>query len=189
VIGRAGRRCITIVAVLAAVSACGRKGPPQPPLRPVPGHVTDLAAARAEERITLTLTVPKANRDGTTPSAVQHIEIYVLETPATAPAPTSAQVVEGGQLLTSIDVRPEDAIRAPGDPPDRRPAPGDAAQFVDVLGGRTLGVPDAPTRHYVAVGVTGRRRGEASVVVSVLLSKGPLDIAQGEAVLHGSDRE
>ena len=170
-IARVARLGITGLVVLAGVSACGRKGPPQPPLRPIPGHVTDLAATRVEERITLTFSVPRANRDGSTPSAVQHIEIYVLETPATAPVPTPEKVIEADRLLTSIDVRPADAVRAPGDPPDTRPGPGEQARFVDVLTGRPVGVADAPTRHYVAIGVTGNRRGAPSLVTSVALAK------------------
>ena len=174
-IGRFVRLAIAGIAVLAAVSACGRKGPPLPPLRPIPGHVADLAAARVDDRITLTFTVPKANRDGTTPSVVEHVELYVLETPANAPAPTPAQVLAADKLLTSVDVRPVDVPRGSGDPPDRRPAAGEAAQFVDVLGARPVGVPDAPTRHYIAIGITGKRRGEPSLVTSVPLSKAPVE--------------
>jgi hypothetical protein len=179
---RVARLGITAIVVLAALSACGRKGPPQPPFRPIPGHVTDLAATRAEDRITLTLTVPRANRDGSTPSAVQHIEIYVLETAAAAPVPTPEQVIAGDRLLTSIDVRAADAVRSPADPPDRRPMPGEKTQFVDVLSGRPIGVADAPTRHYVAIGVTGNRKGAPSLVTSVPLSKPP-------EVLHLRQRE
>ena len=164
---------ITGIVVLAAVSACGRKGPPLPPLRPVPGHVTDLAATRVDERVTLAFTVPRANRDGSTPSAVQHVEIYVLETAVNDPVPTPEKVLEADRLLTSIDVRPADVVRAPGDPPDTRPGAGEKAQFVDVLAGRPVGVADAPTRHYVAVGVTANRRGAPSLVTSVPLSKAP----------------
>jgi hypothetical protein len=120
---------------------------------------------------------------------VQQVEIYVLETAASAPAPSPEEVLKADRLLTSIDVRPADAIRAPGDPPDRRPGPGEAAQFVDVLAGRPLGVPDAPTRHYVAIGVTGNRRGAPSVVTSVPLSKAPFDFARGRPVLRASNRE
>lgn len=163
--------CAAGVAALVVTSGCGRKGPPLPPLRPVPGHVTDLAAVRTDDRVTLTFTVPAANRDGSRPSVVEHIEIYMMETAAGAPAPTPAQVVTPDHLLTSIDVRPPDAARAPGDPPDRRPIAGEKSQFVDVVTGRSVGAPDAPTRHYVAIGVTGRRRGEASLVVSVPLSR------------------
>jgi predicted small lipoprotein YifL len=192
---RVARLGITGIVVLAAVSACGRKGNPLPPLRPVPGHVTDLAAKRTEDRVTLTFTVPKANRDGTLPSAVEHLEIYVLETAANAPAPTPAQVIEGDRLLTSIDVRPADAMRAAGDPPDKRPGAGEQATWIDVLKG-PVGVPDAPTRHYVVIGVTAKRRGDPSLVTSVPLSKAPdvaqgrsFGVAQGGPVLRGGDRE
>lgn len=186
---RVASLAITAVVVLAVVSACGRKGPPLPPLRPIPGHVTDLVAKRAEDRVTLTFTIPRANRDGSTPSAVQHVEIYVLETAAGAPAPTPEKVIEGDRLLTSIDVRPADAMRAAGDPPDKRPGPGDPAQFVDVLVGTSIGAADAPTRHYVAIGVTGNRRGAPSLVTSVPLSKPPFDVAQGGPVLRATNRE
>lgn len=184
---RVARLGITSIVVLAAVSACGRKGNPLPPLRPVPGHVTDLVAKRNEDRVTLTFTIPKANRDGTTPSAVERIELYVLDTAASAPAPTPAQVIGGDQLLTSIDVRPADAMRAPGDPPDKRPGPGEAATWVDVLKG-PVGVPDAPTRHYVVVGVTGKRRGDPSLVTSVPLSKAPVGVARGGPILRAGNR-
>jgi len=167
--------------LILAAAGCGRKGPPLPPLRPVPGPIADLAASRDDDRITLTFTVPKANRDGTSPSAVQAIEIYVLEAAATDPAPTPAQVVAGNRLLTSVDVRPPDAMRAPGDPPDRRPGAGEPAQFVDVLTGRTIDVAGAPTRHYVAIGVAGRRRGDPSRVVSVPLARAPARLARRAA--------
>ena len=179
-IGRAVRLGIAGIAALAVVSACGRKGPPLPPLRPTPGHVADLAATRVDDRVTLTFTVPKANRDGSTPSVVQHVEIYVLETPANAPVPTPAQVLAADKLLTSVDVRPAEVPRGSGDPPDRRPAAGEGAQFVDVLGARPVGVPDAPTRHYIAIGITGNRRGEPSLVTSVLLSKDFLRVPDDE---------
>ncbi len=170
---RAWSRGAAALAILMLAFGCGRKGPPLPPLRPLPGPIPDLAATRTDDRVTLTFTVPKANRDGSTPSVVAQVEIYVMETAPGAPAPTVAQVVTPDHLLTSLDVRPADSVRAPGDSPDRRSGPGEPAQFVDVVTGRVLGAPDAPTRHYVAIGVTGRRRGDPSPVVSVSLVKPP----------------
>lgn len=171
----AGVRALAVAGAvtLGVVCACGRKGPPLAPLRPVPGTVTDLAATRAGSRVTLTFTVPKANRDGSTPAAIQHIEIYVLEAPAGGAPPTPAAVLAADHLLTSVDVRPADAVRGPDDPPDRRPGAGDRAQFVDMLTQPAVDTPGAPTRHYVAVGVVGRRRGDVSVVVSVPLARVP----------------
>jgi hypothetical protein len=162
---------VASLAAIAVTAACGRKGPPLPPLRPVPGPIAGFAAQRVDDRITITFTVPKANRDGSTPSAIEHVEIYVLETPAGAPPPTPAQVLAADNLLTSVDVRPADAVPAPAGPPDLRPGAGESAQFVDVISRPDLGTPTAPTRHYVAVGVTGRRKGDASAVVSVPLAR------------------
>jgi len=169
-----------LAALLLAGTGCGRKGPPLPPLRPVAGPISDLTAARTDDRVTLTFTIPRTNRDGSTPSAVQHIEIYMTETAPDAPAPTVAQILAADHLLTSIDVRPRDAVAAKGDPPDRRPIPGEKHQFVDVVTGRTLGAPDAPTRHYLVIGVVSKRKGDPSSVVSVPLSRTPDVLHAGE---------
>lgn len=177
--GAAGRRLVVAGLAVMALAACGRKGPPLAPLRPIPGAIAGFAAQRVDDRITLSFTVPKANRDGSTPSAVEHVEIYVLEAAAGAPAPTPAQVLAADNLLTSVDVRPADSVRAPGDPPDRRPGAGEPGQFVDVVTRPNLGTAGAPTRHYVAVGVSGRRKGEASPVVSVPLSRAPSVLRAG----------
>ena len=48
-----------------------------------------------------------------------------------------------------------------------------ALASLEHLEGRPVGVADAPTRHYVAVGVTANRRGAPSLVTSVPLSKAP----------------
>jgi hypothetical protein len=59
---RAG--CAALAAVLAAALAgCGTPGAPQPPSLNLPDRVTDLAATRAGDLVTLTWTMPKRNTD------------------------------------------------------------------------------------------------------------------------------
>jgi predicted small lipoprotein YifL len=169
-----------IALLLLTGAGCGRKGPPLPPLRPISGPISDLTAARTDDRVTLTFTIPRTNRDGSTPSAVQHIEIYMMETAPGAAVPSVMEILAADHLLTSIDVRPRDAVAAKGDPPDRRPIPGEKHQFVDVVTGRTPGAPDAPTRHYLAIGVVSKRKGDPSPVVSVPLSRTPDVLHAGE---------
>ncbi len=51
------------VALAAALSGCGTPGAPQPPSLNLPARVTDLAAVRTGNRVTLTFTVPARNTD------------------------------------------------------------------------------------------------------------------------------
>jgi len=51
------------VALAAAAAGCGTPGAPQPPSLKLPDRVTDLAATRAGELVTLTWTMPKRNTD------------------------------------------------------------------------------------------------------------------------------
>lgn len=82
----------------AAMAACGKKGNPLPPLRPVPARIADLTAVRTQDRITLHFTVPAANLDGTTPAAIDRVDIYRVilppgAVPDAAPAPGLAPAV------------------------------------------------------------------------------------------------
>jgi predicted small lipoprotein YifL len=165
------------ILVLCTCAACGQKGPPLPPLRPVPVAVSDLAAVRRDDRVTLSLTIPGANFDGSTPPAIDRVEIYGTTTPAAAPPTTRQQLLDQKYVLTTIAVRPASAAPTakpdakPDTKPDTRPAPGTAVTFVD-----TVKVDPAAgdlTRYYTAVGFAGRRRGATMGVVSVPLTKYP----------------
>jgi hypothetical protein len=59
-------QCAALAAMLAAalsLTGCGTPGAPQPPSLNLPDRVTDLAASRAGNQITLTWTMPKKNTD------------------------------------------------------------------------------------------------------------------------------
>lgn len=158
---------------LCLSAACGKQGPPLAPLRPIPAPVADLSASRIVDRITLRLTIPATNRDGSTPPAVERVEIYRLEAAAAATAPTVALILEVKNLLTTIDVRPPKPAAPAAGTPDARPSPGDKVSFVDAIGTNPRGAADSPVRHYVAVAFAGRRRSPPSPTVSVPLSRNP----------------
>lgn len=167
---------ILIAAALVALplAGCGKKGPPQAPLRRSPARVTDAEARRLADRIELRFTVPATNSDGSTPPTVQRVEVYRLTLPAAAPAPTIAQVTASSNLKSTVTVRPPaEEGAAPPATPDLRPAPGEIATVVDMLSGDKAGSADAPVAHYVVVGLTGRRRGPTSPIVSVPLGALP----------------
>jgi hypothetical protein len=168
------------IAILCGAWACGKKGPPQAPLRPVPTMAAGFSIERAGTAVTLRFTVPDGNLDGSTPPAADRVDLFGLSKAADAPPPTPAELLVPANLLKSIAVRPPDAspdasnatpAPKPEAKPDTRPAPGEAASFVE-----TVATPDPATpmlRYYAAVSAAGRRRGPLSPVLHVPLSVSP----------------
>ncbi len=62
--------------VLVLLAACGRKGPPLPPLVRVPVAPAELSATRRGDTIALEFIVPSANTDGTRPANIERVEVY-----------------------------------------------------------------------------------------------------------------
>jgi hypothetical protein len=167
--------------------ACGKKGPPLPPLVKLPVAPSDLTAVRRADTVDLQLTVPNANTDSSRPANVARVEVYALTGPATVSA---ADVLRQGTKVASI------AVKAPRDP-NATFDPGDPDQFeADVEPPEGVGldqgavahvqealtVPDVPAaapatatvRSYVGVGITTRgRRGPSSGRVAVPLVPSP----------------
>ena len=164
------------LALAILVAACGKAGPPLPPLRPAPGRIADLTADRADDRVEIRFTVPPANADGSTPSAIERVEVYGVSLAASAPAPTIQQVLAQKNLKARINVRrpPKEAEGAttptptptptpPAKPLD--PLPGDPVVYRDPIAASERGA-SAPIRYYAVVAVAGRNR--RSVPASVL---------------------
>lgn len=161
---------VALAAGLCA-AACGHKGPPLAPLRPVPAAVSGWSAERAGMAVRLRFTIPGQNMDRSTPPAVDRVDIYALTRPADAPAPVAADLAVPANLVGTVVVRPL-APDQPGASADPRPAAGDAALFVDAV--RTADAADAGAlRYYAAVPAAGRRRGPVSPVLRVPLAGGP----------------
>ncbi|HWP99501.1 MAG TPA: hypothetical protein VNK92_03430, partial [Vicinamibacterales bacterium] len=76
--GRSRAAAVLVGLLLAALAACGKKGPPLPPLRPVPGAVADLTARRLGSEVHLAFKPPAANQDGSRPADVARIEVFAL---------------------------------------------------------------------------------------------------------------
>ena len=160
---------IAVAAAGASGAGCGKKGPPLPPLRPIPAPVANFSAERDGERVTLRFAVPKSNADGTTPVAIDRVEIYAVTLTDAAKPPAANQAAVAANLLATIAVQP-----APADAPapkttPKLPAPGEVVQHVDAV--KLL--PDAAAtvaRAYVAVPAVGRRRAGMSPVLVVPLA-------------------
>lgn len=137
---RAGMIALALGVVVAA--GCGKKAPPLPPLRPVPGPVTSVSARRVDGRIEIRFTIPSTNTDRTSPAAVSRVEIYARSAPADSPRPIKEQIVLRDDLVGTVDVKPPptDADKdreaqpdAPPPPPDHRPGVGDPTVFTETL--------------------------------------------------------
>jgi len=152
-----------------AAAACGHKGKPLPPLRPIPAAVADFAAEREGAAVRLQFTVPDANQDGSAPPAVDRLDIFAVSRAATEPAPAAADVTADANHLATITVRADDS--KPGAPPDLRPAAGEIARHLDPVTG--VGAEPAAVRYYVVVPAAGRRRGRVSPVLAVPLGASP----------------
>jgi hypothetical protein len=104
--------------ICLAATACGKKGPPLPPLVKQPQAPTEVSAARHGDTVDVKLVVPQANVDGSRPANVARVDVYAITAPPTA---TEDQILKLGTKIGSI------AVKAPRDPnktiePDESPA-------------------------------------------------------------------
>lgn len=132
-----------VYVLLLAGMACGSKGPPLAPLRPVPAVVADVRAARLADVVQLQFTVPAANADGTQPADVARVDVFALTGEAVGPGDRPLTVRELETLATrvaSIDVQPpplltedEEAETAVAVTEDPRPAQGTVVRVEETL--------------------------------------------------------
>jgi len=140
-------RALFIGTALASgvVAGCGLKGPPLPPLRPVPVAPTEVFVHRVGDRVTLRLTVPATNADAETAVSISAVQIYARTLPYGSPPPSAAQLVDRDNLVGTIEVRPAPppadesappgaaAPAAPAASPDPRPGPGETAVWSETI--------------------------------------------------------
>lgn len=140
-------RAAAAALAICTLVACGKKGPPLPPLRPVPGPVADLAARRAGAEVRFTYKVPAQNVDGSRPVSLQRLEVYAVTVAADAQVPRNVDLMVPKYLVATIPVRPvagegqasaaaaTSASQAPDSEKktDPRPAPGEVGIFVEEL--------------------------------------------------------
>lgn len=123
-----GRWKLVVGSLLAAsvvASACGKKGPPLAPIVHIPSAVEQVEVRRQGNDVSLTVTVPSKNIDGSAPVDIGRIEIYGYTGNT---APPRARFFEVGTLVGTITV-PE---QKPDAPPIEAPPPG-----TPVPGGKT----------------------------------------------------
>jgi hypothetical protein len=97
------------VLLLVVCAACGRKGPPLPPLVRTPSPPAELVAERRGDQVAIQFTVPNTNTDGTRPANVERVDVYAY---TGSPAATDEELIREGDRVASVDVK------APSDPSD-----------------------------------------------------------------------
>jgi predicted small lipoprotein YifL len=100
---------MVVVAVLAAMAACGKKGPPLPPLHLAPGRIEDLTVAKTGEQVRAQFTVPAANADQSKPADLVAVELYAISGKAEDPLGQplgGPQFIRFAKLAGRVDVAP-----------------------------------------------------------------------------------
>ncbi|MEO7191241.1 MAG: fibronectin type III domain-containing protein [Vicinamibacterales bacterium] len=201
--GRPAQWCaVGLVAVVLVAPACGKKGNPLPPLRPLPGRIADLSVRRLADRVEVQFTVPPLNADGSAPPAVDHVDVYAQRLATGVPKLTLAQLLgQSANLKTRIPVRRPDPSApeppanasdpaAPGAAPasrDIRPLAGERALFVERLDAASI-VPGT-VLYVAAVGVAGQGRGRQGPPSDLLtVTLGPLPPPPDAVVLSHDEK-
>jgi hypothetical protein len=149
-------RRLSLVAALAAATACGQKGPPLAPLRLVPAAVQDFTARRAAGTVRLALTPPGANTDGSTPANLGRIDVYALTVAKAEEAPPGDAFLQKASIVATL----------------KEPVAGERAILEEKIDPQA---DPAPLRIYVAVPLSrrGGHRGPLSPRVVVSLAESP----------------
>jgi len=90
------------IALAAASIACGKKGPPLPPLIRLPAAPADFTAERRGNDVKLQFTAPSANTDGSRPANIDHIDVYGFTGPFTA---NDDQLMKLGTKVATVSVK------------------------------------------------------------------------------------
>jgi hypothetical protein len=167
---------IAVALVAAGTPACGKKGPPLPPLVKLPAAPGGFVAERRGSSVDILLSLPAANTDGTKPADLDRVDVYGFTGAASA---SPEEIYRRGARIGTVLVNPPaDPDESPEEQTRRRPAvprgldQGAAARLKEDLVGPVL--EPGMARSYVGVGINKRgRRGPLSKQTAVPLVEPP----------------
>ena len=146
-----GSALIVVICCVCVTIACGRKGPPLPPLLKRPTAPAEMKADRHGDVVDIQFTVPATNTDGTRPANLTRVDVYGL---TATHAISEADVVKFGTKIASL------AIKAPSDP--GQTVEPDEAEDVEMRGSGL----DQGVRAHVADRLTDQNRRPPDVTMA-----------------------
>lgn len=165
---RLGLWSLLISGLIIVAPACGKRGPPLPPLRPSPAAVSALSVTRRADSVTVRFTPPTTNQNGSVPLLLDRIEIFAISLAADAKPPFAEELRIPAHRIATIT--PKAALK-PEEPPTM-------ASFVDTVPA------SGEIRYYQVVPYANRTRaGAASPLITVPLDAAP-KAPQGAAVSY-----
>lgn len=160
-----------LVVVVTAV-ACGKKGPPLPPLVLLPTAPAEVSAVRRGDEVELHFRIPRSNTDQSSPASLIRVDVFA----STVPGPVSAEeVVRRGERVATLAVnRPRDPdLPEPATPEPKGPGV-DQDEATTILDQLPPGLDTSGYRVYAVVGFNERgRRGALAPSVAVPLLPPP----------------
>lgn len=128
-----GWLCLTLFALSTTVIACGKKGPPLPPLHLVPVAPEGLAARRQANEVRLRFVVPAKNLNGPGRVDVERIEVYAVTVAPDGIVPPNRELTTKAYVVGAVEVRPAPVEGEAPPENDKRPGPGDTVTFSEKL--------------------------------------------------------
>ena len=100
--------------------ACGKKGPPLPPLRHVPGPATDVSLRCSGNEVRFAFLLPKGNVQGQATIELDRVEVFAVTVAAGSSDPANRELLVPKYLVGTIPVKP---VPKEGDPEPASPVP------------------------------------------------------------------
>jgi hypothetical protein len=131
--------------------ACGRKGPPLPPLLQLPAAVSGAVARRVGQDVIFQFTIPTTNTDGRGPADVDRVEVYAHTGRLLAPV----DFLKYGTLVGNVAVKPPAGSGADAEGQLPGLAPGSVASVSETITSAEMEIGRMPvTRGTVALAAT-----------------------------------
>ena len=127
-------RTAALIAALALLAGCGKKGPPLAPLNMAPEAPTTVVARRLGDTVYLQMKVPSKSAAGTGPYTVDHLNVYAVTLAPGSVMPPNRDLLKPEHVVAKIAIAPPiDPEAAEPETPEQRPRPGDELTFVETL--------------------------------------------------------
>lgn len=101
-----GRVAVALLAAAVALTACGKKGDPLPPLLPIPAAAEDLTVQQRGSELILRFGYPRTTAAGMPLDAIERIEVYELVRPALERPAAEPEAAEGSLEAVPAEVDP-----------------------------------------------------------------------------------